>query len=180
MQKPGPFILICEYLIPLEGELRPDLGLQPRDNKHLDRPEMSKVSPQEAVVDRFLAQQVSDARAALRVQPGEIHIRAQGQTKYATIRESRLNTAVRSGQKFWQGKVFLETRLTPDWGNTTKTIFVVLHNGIPIAEVSEFDSQAKQALDFTSDLRYCGRAVIQDDLIGNVAHLFIDSNHKLA
>lgn len=141
---------------------------------------MGKSQPQEVAVDRFLAQNISDVRVVLRAQPSEIHLRAQGQTKYAVIRENRLDLAVRAGQKFWQGKVFLETRLTPHWGNTTKTIFVILHNGIPIGEVSEFDSQSKNALDFNIDASYCGRAVIWDDLIGNVVHLFVDPANRLS
>lgn len=141
---------------------------------------MAKSAPQEVEIDRFLAQNLVDPRAVLRAQPGEIHLRIQGQTKYAVIRENRLDLAVKAGQKFWQGKVFLETRLTPHWGNTTKTIFVILHNGIPIGEVSEFDSMSKNALDFNIDASYCGRAVIQDDLIGNVVHLFIDPVNRLS
>jgi hypothetical protein len=141
---------------------------------------MAKSAPQEVSIDRFLAQNLADAREALHPQPGEIHLVAHGQTKYALIRETRLNQATRAGQKFWQGKVFLETRLTPHWGNTTKTIFVILHNGIPIGEISEFDSKSKNSLDFDIDASYCGRAVIRDDLIGNVVHLFIDPVNRLS
>ncbi len=131
-------------------------------------------------VDRYLAQGVDDARAVLRPQSGEFHLRVHGQTKYAVMRENLLSSAQRSGQKFWQGKVFLETRLVTEWGNTTKTIFVILLNDVPIGEISEFDLKAKDLLEFKLDANYYGRAVIQDDLIGNIVHLFIDPVNRLS
>ena len=132
-----------------------------------------KPLPQDSV-DRFLAQGVDDPRAVLKPQPGEAHLRVHGQTKYAVIRENLLASSQRAGQKFWQGKVSLETRLVTEWGNTTKTIFVILVNDVPIGEISEFDLKAKDLLEFTLEARYFGRAVIQDDLIGNIVHLFMD------
>ena len=131
-------------------------------------------------VDRYLAQQIDDPRAVLRAQSGEFHLRVHGQTKYAVIRENLLNAAQRQGQKFWQGKVFLETRLVTEWGNTTKTIFVLLVNDVPIGEISEFDLKAKDLLEFSLNANYYGRAVIQDDLIGNIVHLFIDPVNRLS
>jgi hypothetical protein len=136
--------------------------------------------PQQDSVDRYLAEQVTDARAVLRPQSGEFHLRVHGQTKYAVIRENLLHGAQRSGQKFWQGKVYLETRLITEWGNTTKAIFVILINDVPIGEISEFDLKAKDLLEFTLNANYYGRAVIQDDLIGNVVHLFIDPVNRLS
>ncbi len=135
---------------------------------------------QQDSVDRYLAQGVDDARAVLRPQSGEFHLRVHGQTKYAVMRENLLSSAQRSGQKFWQGKVFLETRLVTEWGNTTKTIFVILLNDVPIGEISEFDLKAKDLLEFKLDANYYGRAVIQDDLIGNIVHLFIDPVNRLS
>jgi hypothetical protein len=135
---------------------------------------------QQDSVDRYLAQSTDDSRAVLRTQSGEFHLRVHGQTKYALIRENLLNGAQRAGQKFWQGKVFLETRLVTEWGNTTKTIFVILINDVPIGEISEFDLKAKDLLEFTLDANYYGRAVIQDDLIGNIVHLFIDPVNRLS
>jgi hypothetical protein len=135
---------------------------------------------QQDSVDRYLALGVDDARAVLRPQSGEFHLRVHGQTKYAVMRENLLSSAQRSGQKFWQGKVFLETRLVTEWGNTTKTIFVILLNDVPIGEISEFDLNAKDLLEFTLDAKYYGRAVIQDDLIGNIVHLFIDPMNRLS
>lgn len=131
-------------------------------------------------VDRYLAQGVTDARAVLRPQSGEFHLRVHGQTKYAVIRENLLNAGLRSGKRFWQGKVFLETRLVTEWGNTTKTIFVILVNDVPIGEISEFDLKAKDLLEFSLNAHYYGRAVIQDDLIGNIVHLFIDPVNRLS
>ena len=131
-------------------------------------------------VDRYLAQGIDDPRAVLRNHSGEFHLRVHGQTKYAVIRENLFNTAQRSGAKFWQGKVFLETRLVTEWGNTTKTIFVILFNDVPIGEISEFDLKAKDLLEFKLDARYYGRAVIQDDLIGNIVHLFVDPVTRLS
>ncbi len=135
---------------------------------------------QQDSVDRYLALGVDDARAVLRPQSGEFHLRVHGQTKYAVMRENLLSSAQRSGQKFWQGKVFLETRLVTEWGNTTKTIFVILLNDVPIGEISEFDLKAKDLLEFKLDANYYGRAVIQDDLIGNIVHLFIDPVNRLS
>lgn len=131
-------------------------------------------------VDRYLANSTDDPRAVLRSQAGEFHLRVHGQTKYAVIRENLLNAAQRSGKKFWQDKVFLETRLVTEWGNTTKTIFVILINDVPIGEISEFDLKAKDLLEFTLEAKYYGRAVIQDDLIGNIVHLFIDPVNRLS
>ena len=136
-------------------------------------------SPQDNV-DRFLAQGEIDLRSVLRTQPGEFHLRVHGQTKYAVIRENLLSTSQRAGQKFWQGKVYLETRLVTEWGNTTKTIFVILFNDVPIGEISEFDLKAKDLLEFALQANYYGRAVIQDDLIGNIVHLFIDPVNRLS
>lgn len=130
-------------------------------------------------VDRYLAQNIDGPREVLRPQSGEFHLRVHGQTKYAVIRENLFNAARRSGKKFWQGKVFLETRLVTEWGNTTKTIFVILVNDVPIGEISEFDLKAKDLLDFSLNANYYGRAVIQDDLIGNIVHLFIDPVNRL-
>lgn len=135
---------------------------------------------QQDSVDRFLAQSTDDPRTALRTQSGEFHLRVHGQTKYAIIRENLLSGAQRAGLKVWQGKVYLETRLVTEWGNTTKAIFVVLVNDVPIGEISEFDLKAKQLLEFTLDAKYYGRAVIQDDLIGNIVHLFIDPVNRLS
>ncbi len=140
----------------------------------------SQPRSQQDSVDRYLAQGVDDARAVLRPQSGEFHLRVHGQTKYAVMRENLLSSAQRSGQKFWQGKVFLETRLVTEWGNTTKTIFVILLNDVPIGEISEFDLKAKDLLEFKLDANYYGRAVIQDDLIGNIVHLFIDPVNRLS
>lgn len=135
---------------------------------------------QQDSVDRYLAQSTDDPRAVLRTQSGEFHLRVHGQTKYALIRENLLSGAQRAGRKFWQGKVFLETRLVTEWGNTTKTIFVILINDVPIGEISEFDLKAKDLLEFTLEANYYGRAVIQDDLIGNIVHLFIDPVNRLS
>ena len=140
----------------------------------------SQPREQQDSVDRYLATSTDDARAVLRPQSGEFHLRVHGQTKYALIRENLLNAAHRAGQKFWQGKVFLETRLVTEWGNTTKTIFVILINDVPIGEISEFDLKAKDLLEFTLEANYYGRAVIQDDLIGNIVHLFIDPVNRLS
>ena len=135
---------------------------------------------QQDSVDRYLASNTDDARAVLRPQSGEFHLRVHGQTKYAVIRENLLYGSQRAGQKFWQGKVFLETRLVTEWGNTTKTFFVILINDVPIGEISEFDLKAKDLLEFTLEANYYGRAVIQDDLIGNIVQLFIDPVNRLS
>jgi len=135
---------------------------------------------QQDSVDRYLAQGQADSRAVLKAQPGEFHLRVHGQTKYAVIRETLLSSSQRAGQNFWQGKVYLETRLVTEWGNTTKTIFVILFNDVPIGEISEFDLKAKDLLDFALDAKYYARAVIQEDLIGNIVHLFIDPVHRLS
>ena len=131
-------------------------------------------------VDRYLGQRIVDSRAVLKPQSGEYHLRVHGQTKYSVIRENLLNSARRAGLPFWQGKVFLETRLVTEWGNTTKKIFVLLVNDVPVGEISEFDLKAKDLLEFSLEARYYARAVIQDDLIGNIVHLFIDPVNRLS
>lgn len=131
-------------------------------------------------VDRYLAQAVTDSRAVVKPQSGEFHLRVHGQTKYAVIRENLLHAGLRAGMRFWHGKVQLETRLVTEWGNTTKTIFVILVNDVPIGEISEFDLKAKDLLDFSLNAHYYGRAVIQDDLIGNIVHLFVDPVHRIS
>ncbi len=130
-------------------------------------------------VDQYLAQRIEEPRVAMRPVEGETHLRVHGQTKYATIRENLMHAGVKSGLPFWQGKVYLETRLVTEWGNTTKTIFVILYNDVPIGEISEFDLKAKDLLQFTLEAEYFGRAIIQDDLIGNIVHLFINPDNKL-
>ena len=140
----------------------------------------NQLESQQDSVDRYLAFSTDDRREIMRRQSGEFHLRVHGQTKYAVIRENLLSAAERAGRKNWQGKVFLETRLVTEWGNTTKTIFVILFNDVPIGEISEFDLKAKDLLEFTLEANYYGRAVIQDDLIGNIVHLFIDPVNRLS
>lgn len=130
-------------------------------------------------VDLYLARRIEEPREAMRPVEGETHLRVHGQTKYATIRENLMHAGVKSGLPFWQGKVSLETRLVTELGNTTKTIFVILYNDVPIGEISEFDLKAKDLLQFTLEAEYFGRAIIQDDLIGNIVHLFINPVNKL-
>jgi hypothetical protein len=135
---------------------------------------------QQDSVDRYLASSSDNPRAVLRPQSGEFQLRVHGQTKYAVIRESLFKGAQRAGAKFWQGKVFLEAQQVTEWGNTTKTIFVILVDDVLIGEISEFDLKAKGLLEFTLEANYYGRAVIQDDLIGNVVHLFVDPVNRLS
>jgi hypothetical protein len=135
---------------------------------------------QQDSVDRYLAQGIQDARAVLKPQPGEAHLRVHGQTKYADAREELFRSAERAGQKFWQGKVFLETVTETEWADTTKTSFLILANGVTVGEISEFDQKAKTLLDFDDEAKYFARAVIQDDLIGNVVHLFVDPVNRLS
>ena len=130
-------------------------------------------------VDQYLSQRIEEPREAMRVVPGETHLRVHGQTKYATIRANLLHAGQKNGGLFWQGKVYLETRLVTEWGNTTKMIFVILFNDVPIGEISEFDLKAKDLLEFTLEAEYFGRAIITDDLIGNIVHLFINPVNKL-
>jgi hypothetical protein len=139
----------------------------------------NKSQEEQDSVDRYLAQRIVDSRAALRSLEGETHLRVHGQTKYASIRANLLHQSERAGMPFWQGKVYLETRLVTEWGNTTKTIFVILHNDVPIGEISEFDLKAKGLLEFTLEAEYFGRAFVQDDLIGNIVHLFINPVNRL-
>jgi hypothetical protein len=56
---------------------------------------------------------------------------------------------------------------------------VILFNDVPIGEISEFDLKAKDLLQFTLEAEYFGRAIIQDDLIGNIVHLFINPANRL-
>jgi hypothetical protein len=139
----------------------------------------NKSQEEQDSVDRYLAQRIVDSRAALRPTEGEQHLRVHGQTKYASIRANLMHQAERAGMPFWQGKVYLETRLVTEWGNTTKTIFVILFNDVPIGEVSEFDLKAKDLLEFSLEAEYFGRAIVQDDLIGNIVHLFINPANRL-
>jgi hypothetical protein len=57
---------------------------------------------------------------------------------------------------------------------------VILADDVLIGEISEFDLKAKGLLEFTLEANYYGRAVIQDDLIGNVVHLFVDPVNRLS
>jgi hypothetical protein len=134
----------------------------------------------QASIDDLVGQRVTSARELMRPLEGEYHVRVPGQTKYLTVREGLLHSSLRSGSQVWQGKVFLETRLVNDWGNTSKIIFVVLHNDVPIGELSEFDMKAKDLLDFDINAQYMARAVISDDLIGSVVHLFVNPENKIA
>ena len=142
------------------------------NSERLERPEGDGV-------DLYLSRRIEEPREAMRPVEGETHLRVHGQTKYATIRANLLHAGQKTGASFWQGKVYLETRLVSDWGNTTKTIFVILFNDVPIGEISEFDLKAKDLLQFTLEAEYFGRAIIQDDLIGNIVHLFINPGNRL-
>lgn len=136
-------------------------------------------SSAELAIDDLISQRVASPRELMRPIPGEYHLRVPGQTKFSPVREGLLRASLRAGQPVWQGKVYLETRLVSDWGNTSKTIFVILHNDVPIGELSEFDLKVKDLLNFELESHYVARAVISDDLIGSVVHLFINPDHKI-
>ncbi|MEO0027623.1 MAG: hypothetical protein RL716_954 [Actinomycetota bacterium] len=103
-----------------------------------------------------------------------------GQTIYADTRQNILNKALNEGLPFWQGKVVLEQRVVTEEGSLPKQVFAILaSDGECIGELSEFDRSAQALLDFDGQTTYVARAVIQDDLIGNLVQLFIDPANRI-
>ncbi|WP_296648802.1 hypothetical protein [Rhodoluna sp.] len=133
----------------------------------------------DSALDAFVGQVLLPPKLFLTKQPGEQKIRVFGQTIYADTRQNILNKALNEGLPFWQGKVVLEQRVVTEEGSLPKQVFAILANdGECIGELSEFDRSAQAILDFDGETSYLARAVIQDDLIGNLVQLFIDPANR--
>lgn len=136
-------------------------------------------SEAEAEIDSFLAQKILLPQTFLKANVGEAHIRIYGDARFAMTRQNLLNRSAENGELFWHGKVFLKCRDSIDEKSVPSLVFDVLFDGKPIGTISEFDSVARQTLNFELDQKYVARAVIRADLIGNLVHLFVNAEHAL-
>ncbi len=139
----------------------------------------NKPSDAEAEIDSFLAQKILLPQTFLRANIGEEHIRIYGDARFAITRQNLLNRASENGEPFWHGKVFLKCRSSIDERPVPSLVFDVMFDGKPIGLISEFDSVARNLLNFELDQKYVARAVIRADLIGNLVHLFINVSNTL-
>jgi hypothetical protein len=139
----------------------------------------NKPSDAEAEIDSFLAQKILLPQTFLRANAGEEHIRIYGDSRFAITRQNLLNRASENGEPFWHGKVFLKCRSSIDERPVPSLVFDVMCDGKPIGLISEFDSVARNLLNFELDQKYVARAVIRADLIGNLVHLFINVSNTL-
>lgn len=124
----------------------------------------------------FVASRPDDGSGALQPVDGEQVLRVYGPNKYETSRELLLRNEAREGQAYWQGQVALEVKTIEGQAgkSDTKNLIAITHDGVEIGELSEFDSVANAALDFTPKTKYSGRVVIHRDFIGSIVHLFVD------
>lgn len=130
-------------------------------------------------IDAFLNQRILTPKVFLTAAENEQYIRVYGQPKYADVRASLVQTALASGEPFWQGKVFVESGISDEGEVPVKALYRIVFDGLVIGELSEFDRRAAEVLDFTTANRYVARAVIQDDLIGCLVQLFVDPSNTL-
>lgn len=133
----------------------------------------------EDVIDTFLGQKILSPKSFLKAAEGEEHYRAYGQSKYAPIRAELLKQGLASELKFWQGKVFLEPSTMVEEGSAPKQVYLIVHEGSVIGEISEYDRKAQELLDFKNRPAYVARAVIQDDLIGYLVHLYVNPENRI-
>lgn len=133
----------------------------------------------EAAIDSFLGQKILSPKSFLKAAEGEEHYRAYGQSKYSAIRAALLKQGLESELRFWQGKVFLEPSTMVEEGSAPKQVFLIVFEGSVIAEISEFDRRAQEILDFKNRPGYVARAVIQDDLIGYLVHLYVNPENVI-
>lgn len=134
----------------------------------------------ESNVDSFLAQKIILPQVFLQPVEGEEHFRIYGSPQYANVRAFLLLQSVEAGQPFWQGKVFLKCHETVDDKALKSKVFDVVYEDKIIGEISEYDSKARELFDFELDEKYVGRVVIRADLIGNVAHLFVNTANRVS
>lgn len=133
----------------------------------------------ETDIDSFLSQKILLPQTFLKANAGEVHIRIYGDSRFAMARQILLNQSAEEGELFWHGKVFLKCRDSIDEKSVPSLVFDVMHDGKPIGLISEFDTVARNALNFELDQKYVARAIIRADLIGNLVHLFVNPDNAV-
>jgi hypothetical protein len=136
-------------------------------------------SDAESDIDSFLGQKILLPQTFLRANAGEEHIRIYGDSRFAFTRQTLLNESSINGEPFWHGKVFLKCRDSLDDRAVPSLVFDVMFDGKQIGLISEFDSVARNVLNFELDQKYVARAVIRADLIGNLVHLFVNPENAV-
>lgn len=133
----------------------------------------------ESGIDSFLEQKIVLPQVFLKPAEGETHLRVYGQVEYEKARKNLLDQSVLAKEPFWSGKVFLKS---VEVSRPTGPGFVmqVIHDREVIGEISEFDSVARTVFKFEPDEAYVARGVIRADLIGNLVHLFVNTENRLA
>lgn len=139
----------------------------------------SRPSEAEAEIDSFLAQKILLPQTFLKANAGETHVRIYGDARFSLARQELLNRSAESGELFWQGKVFMNCRESIGENTVPSLVFTISHDGKQIGQISEYDSVARQILNFEIDQKYVARAVIRADLIGNLVHLFVNSENAI-
>jgi hypothetical protein len=139
-----------------------------------------RASDKETSIDSFISQKILLPQVFLKPAPDEEHFRIYGHAKFEFNRLALLNRSVAEGAPFWQGKVFLICREAVDDKALTSRMFDVIFEDKIIGEISEYDTKAKQLFEFELGNKYVGRAVIRADLIGNLVHLFVNPENRIA
>lgn len=131
----------------------------------------------ETAIDAFLEQKIVLPQVFLKPAEGETHLRVYGQVEYEKARKNLLDQAQLAKEPFWSGKLFLRaTKVSRPTG--PGMILEVVHDNQVIGEISEFDSIARNIFKFEPGESYVARGVIRADLIGNLVHLFVNTNNR--
>ena len=139
-----------------------------------------KSSAVESSIDSFISQQILLPEIFLKAAANEEHFRIYGHSKYEFNRLELLQRSAAAGEPFWQGKVFLKCRDAIDDKPLESKVFDVVYQDKVIGEISEYDSKARGMFEFSLEAKYVARAVIRADLIGNLVHLFVNPENRLA
>ena len=132
----------------------------------------------EIAIDSFLEQKIVLPQIFLKAADGETHLRVYGQVEYEKARKHLLDQSQLAKEPFWSGKLFLRaTQVSRAAG--PGMIIEVVHEKQVIGEISEFDSIARNVFKFESGEEYVARGVIRADLIGNLVHLFVNTNNRI-
>jgi len=133
----------------------------------------------ESEIDVFIAQQIFLPEVFLKPAENEEQFRIYGHALYVANRLDLLRRSKVAGEPFWQGKVFLKCRKVIDDKPITHNVFDVLFEDKVIGEISEFDTKARSLFAFELNSKYVARAVIREDLIGNLVHLFVNPANRI-
>lgn len=133
----------------------------------------------ESSIDSFLEQKIVLPQVFLKPVDGETHLRVYGQTEYEKSRKDLLDQSQLAKEPFWSGKVYVRAAEVSRPAGPGM-IMEVVHANQVIGEISEFDTIAQNVFEFAAGEVYVARAVIRADLIGNLVHLFVNTENRVS